>query len=194
LGLVDVIEEFVRNVMSNDPVHGYPHVRRVKELALKIASHYSGKVDVEVLELAALLHDIARNGPGMVDHAYASAKVAEVLLKLVGYPENKASLVIEAISSHSYSTGKDPQSLEARILSDADKLDALGAIGIARVFLYSGAIGRGIEESVAHIKNKILKLPELMKTPEGRELALKRVKIVEEFIKCIEEELELERR
>jgi len=190
LGIVEIVEELVKNVMSSDPVHGYPHVRRVREIALKIASRYN-EVDREVIELAALLHDIARNGPGKADHAFTSAKVAELLLKSVGYPREKIALVVEAISSHSYSASREPQSLEAKILSDADKLDALGAVGIARVFLYSGAIGRGIEESVAHLKTKILKLPDLMKTPEGRELATKRVKIVEDFIKCIEEELGL---
>ena len=190
MSIVEVVEELVKDVMSSDPVHGYPHVRRVRELALQIASHYS-KVDREVIELAALLHDIARNGPGKADHAFTSAKVAELLLKSMGYPEEKVALVVEAISAHSYSASREPQSLEARILSDADKLDALGAIGIARVFLYSGAIGRSIEESIAHIKTKILKLPDLMKTPEGKELALKRVKIVEEFVRCIEEELGL---
>ena len=111
----------------------------------------------------------------------------------MGYSESKVRVIVEAISTHSYSAGREPQLLEAKILSDADKLDALGAVGIARVFLYSGAIGRGIEDSIAHIKTKILKLPDLMKTPEGRELALKRVKVVMEFIKCIEEELNLEK-
>ncbi len=192
MSVIEIIEELVKNVMSSDPVHGYPHVHRVRELALQIASHYS-EVDKEVIELAALLHDIARNGPGKADHAFTSAKVAELLLRSMGYPEQKVALVVEAISTHSYSADREPQSLEAKILSDADKLDALGAIGVARVFLYSGAIGRGIEESIAHIKTKILKLPDLMKTPEGRELALKRVKVVEEFIKCIEEELKLKR-
>jgi len=189
VGIVDVIVELVKNVMSSDPVHGYPHVVRVRKLALHIASYYN-EVDKEVIELAALLHDIGRSGPGSADHAFTSAKVAELLLKSMKYPEDKVKVIVEAISTHSYSASREPQILEAKILSDADKLDALGAVGIARVFLYSGAIGRGIEESIAHIKTKILKLPDLMKTPQGRELALERVKIVRDFIKCIEKELE----
>jgi len=190
VSIVDIVAELVRNVMSSDPVHGYPHVMRVRKLALQLAAHYNS-VDKEVVELAALLHDIGRSGPGMTDHAFTSARVAGLLLRAMGYSESKVRAIVEAISTHSYSAGREPQLLEAKILSDADKLDALGAVGIARVFLYSGAIGRGIEDSIAHIKTKILKLPDLMKTPEGRELALKKVKIVMEFIKCIEKELNL---
>ncbi|MCD6084509.1 MAG: HD domain-containing protein [Desulfurococcales archaeon] len=192
MGIIDIVAELVRNVMSSDPVHGYPHVMRVRKLALQLAAHYES-VDREVVELAALLHDIGRSGPSMTDHAFTSARVAGLLLRAMGYSESKVRVIVEAISTHSYSAGREPQLLEAKILSDADKLDALGAVGIARVFLYSGAIGRGIEDSIAHIKTKILKLPDLMKTPEGRELALKRVKVVMEFIKCIEEELNLEK-
>jgi len=192
VGIIDIVAELVRNVMSSDPVHGYPHVMRVRKLALQLAAHYES-IDREVVELAALLHDIGRSGPSMTDHAFTSARVAGLLLRAMGYSESKVRVIVEAISTHSYSAGREPQLLEAKILSDADKLDALGAVGIARVFLYSGAIGRGIEDSIAHIKTKILKLPDLMKTPEGRELALKRVKVVMEFIKCIEEELNLEK-
>ncbi len=189
-GLVRVIEELVKNVMSKDPVHGYPHVLRVRDLALWIASKYEG-VDKEALEIAALLHDIARNSSARSEHAMKSAKVAESLLKAMGYPESKIRLVTEAIATHSYSGGGEPKSLEAKILSDADKLDALGAVGIARVLMYSAYVGRGFEGSIEHFKSKILNLPKLMRTEVGREEALRRVKYVEEFVKELEEELRL---
>lgn len=189
--IVKVVEELVKSVMSSDPVHGYPHVERVRRLALSIASNYPG-VDMEVVEVAALLHDIGRNAPPTEgDHAARSARVAKVLLEALGLPAGKVELVVEAISTHSYSRGKEPVSTEAKILSDADKLDALGAVGIARVLMYSGALGRSLEDSIAHFKSKILRLPELMKTEVGREEAERRARIVREFVKALEEELGL---
>ena len=191
--VVRVVEEVVKGVMSPDPVHGYPHVIRVRDLALRIGRAYAGRVDAEVLELAALLHDVSRGSfsDGLLggDHALASARVAEALLKALGYPEPKAEAVAHAILTHSYSSGRVPETLEARILSDADKLDALGAIGVARVFMYSGALGRGLRESVEHFRKKILRLPELMWTPEGREEALRRVEFVRSFLKELEAEV-----
>ncbi len=190
-GLIKVFEELVKSVMSDDPVHGYPHVLRVRDLALWIASKYKG-VDVESLEIAALLHDIARsNSIKSSDHALKSAKVAELLLKAMGYPEDRIKLVVEAIATHSYSGGREPKSLEAKILSDADKLDALGAIGVARVLMYSAYVGRGLEGSIEHFRSKILKLPDLMKTSVGKEEALRRVKYVIEFIEELEKELSM---
>ncbi len=191
--IVRVVEEVVKGVMSPDPLHGYPHVARVRSLALRIGRAYIGRVNEEVLELAALLHDVGRGsfseqGFGG-DHALASAKVAEALLRGLGYPEHGVKAVAHAILTHSYSGGRVPESLEARILSDADKLDALGAIGIARVFMYSGSSGRGLRESIRHFKEKILRLPELMWTPEGREEALRRVELIRSFLKELEAEV-----
>ncbi len=188
-----VIEGIVKGVMSRDPVHGYPHVERVRRMALRIARNYP-EVDLEVLELAALLHDIARNGwrcCGGVDHALASAEVARELLTALSYPSDKVEGVVHAISTHSYSAGRRPETLEAKILSDADKLDALGAVGVVRVFMYSAVIGRSFEESIKHFRAKILRLPNLMYTREGREEAERRVKFVEDFLKELEEELKL---
>ncbi len=184
---VRIIESIVRNIMSNDPIHGFPHVERVRRLALWIAKHYP-QVDVEVVEIASLLHDIARSSREG-DHALKSAEVAQLILSALGYPKDKIEKVVEAIATHSFSAGRTPKSLEAKILSDADKLDALGAIGIVRVFMYSGAIGRSIEDSLEHFRIKILRLPNLMMTEVGRKEALRRVKVVKDFIKTLEEEL-----
>ncbi len=193
LSVVDVVEEIVKGVMSPDPVHGYPHVERVRRLALRIASNYP-EADREVIELSALLHDIARNGgrnnaKKAFDHALASARVAEVILKALGLPKEKVEAVVHAIEAHSFSAGREPKSLEAKILSDADKLDALGAVGVVRVFMYSAIIGRSIKDSIVHFESKILKLPSLMWTPEGRREAGRRIKFVKEFLRELEAEL-----
>jgi len=188
LSLVNLIEKIVRNVVGKDPVHGWPHVKRVLEIARWIALKHP-EADLEVIEMAALLHDISRNGYEVEDHAMQSAIIAKELLTALGYPKDKLQKVVSAIETHSYSSGRKPDTIEGMILSDADKLDALGAIGIARVFMYSGILGRSLEESVSHFKSKILKLPEKMMTNEGREEALRRLRIVENFIKELEFEL-----
>ncbi len=184
--LIKVIEEFVRCVMGDDDAHGYPHVERVRKLALWLSKFY--EVDEEVIEIAVLLHDIGRLCGGD-EHAHESAILARRLLEVLNYPKDKLEKVIEAIEAHSYTSGVEPKSLEAKIVSDADKLDALGSIGIARVFLYSCHIGRSIKDSLEHFKEKILNLPKVMYTEVGRKEALRRVKIVREFVEQLENEL-----
>lgn len=185
-GLVSAVEKLVRLIMPEDPVHGFGHVTRVLELACRFAEGFSG-VDYEVLQLATLLHDVGRVS-GAENHAARSAQIARALLELAGYPEDRIEKVVEVILSHSYSHGQGAESLEAKILSDADKVDALGAIGLVRVFMYSGSIGREFESSLNHIKSKILKLPQLLHTEEARREAEKRVKLVIKFLESLEEE------
>ena len=190
--VVSAVEELVRLLMPEDPVHGFGHVARVLELACRFAEGYSG-VDYEVLQLAALLHDVGRVS-GAENHAARSAQIARAILRLAGYPEERAERVVEAIVSHSYSHGRRAESLEAMILSDADKVDALGAIGLVRVFMYSGTLGRDLEGSLDHIRGKILKLPQLLYTEEARREAERRVRLVVEFLENLERELELSTR
>ncbi|ADM27329.1 metal dependent phosphohydrolase [Ignisphaera aggregans DSM 17230] len=185
--IVRIVEKIVSLSMSSDDDHGYPHIVRVRRIAMAIASKYSD-VDLEILELATLLHDIGRNR--CVDnHAKCSAEIAREILSLLGYDSSKIERVVDAILAHSYTYGYRPRYIEGMILSDADKIDALGAIGIARVFLYSGKIGRGIEDAIRHIKEKILRLPDMMYTDEGRRIAFRRIEIVKRFIEEIENEI-----
>ena len=191
--IIDVLEYLVRNIMGDDESHGYPHVLRVRKLALWIASKCKCNVDYEVLELASILHDIGRISPESknLNHALVSAKIAEAILGLMGYPKDKMSKVVNAIASHSYSLNVEPRSMEAKILSDADKLDALGAMGIARVFMYSGKHNRSLKDTIKHIKSKIINLPKLMYTDIAREEALRRVNFVKKFLEELERELKL---
>ena len=188
MDVVGVVEAVARMVMPREPGHGWDHVERVRALSRIIAEELGGGVDTEVLDIAAILHDVGR-ALSPENHAEASARFAERLLRALGYPEDRIGRVVEAIRSHSFSSGRRPRSIEAAILSDADKLDALGAVGIARVFMYSGAHGRGIEESIRHFYEKILKLPSLMLTKPGRRMAEERVRIVKLFLEELEKEL-----
>ncbi|WP_042697246.1 HD domain-containing protein [Thermococcus sp. PK] len=187
--LIKKVEEFARDFFEREGTHGFSHVKRVFNLCLHI-----GKVegaDLEVLALAALLHDIARplEDKGLVeDHAKESAKIARRFLTSLNY--QKVEDVVHAIEAHRFSRPPEPQTLEAKILSDADKLDAIGAIGVARVFMYSGEHGRDIEASIKHFEEKILKLKDLMYTKTAKRLAEERHRFVEEFIERLLKEIE----
>ncbi|MEL9940967.1 MAG: HD domain-containing protein [Ignisphaera sp.] len=190
--VVELIEKLVRMLVPDDVAHGIGHVMRVRDLALEIASMVEEPVDREVLELAALLHDVGRlySDEG---HAKRSAEIARILLELANYPKDRIDRVVEAIESHSFSEGKEPRTIEAKILSDADKLDALGAIGIARVFSHSCVKSRSLEDSLKHFHDKILQLPKMMFTEPGKRMAIKRIEIIERFLAELEQELEVSR-
>jgi uncharacterized protein len=188
--VVELIENLVRKLYPEDMVHGLDHVLRVRDIALKIAEAIPEPVDREVLEVAALLHDIGRVSRDK-DHAKHSAEIAYIILKLACFPEDKVRKVVEAILSHSFSEGVKPMSIEAKILSDADKLDALGVIGIARVFAFSGSRGRSLKESIQHFYDKILQLPNLLFTDIAKSIAIKRIDVVKKFLEDLEKEIEL---
>ncbi|AEC51789.1 hypothetical protein PNA2_0872 [Pyrococcus sp. NA2] len=174
--------------MLGEGSHGYSHTLRVLAISLYIGTKENA--DLEVLALASILHDIARplEDKGIVkDHAEEGAKIAIDFLTKLGY--RKAGEVAHAIEVHRFSKGRKPITLEAKILSDADKLDALGAIGIARVFMYSGEHNRSIEDSIRHFEEKILKLKDLMYTRTGKEIAEERHRIVEWYLHALKREL-----
>ena len=189
LELIRKAGEFARGFFEREGTHGFSHVQRVLNLCMHIGKKEGA--DLEVLALAALLHDIARplEDRGKIeDHALESAKIAKRFLEGIGYP--KAEEVAHAIEAHRFSRPPEPRTLEAKILSDADKLDAIGAIGIARVFMYSGEHGRDVEASLRHFEEKILKLRGLMYTETARKIALERHRYTEEFILRIRREIE----
>jgi len=189
--LIEKTKEFAKSFFEREGTHGFSHVERVFNLCLHIGKEEGA--DLEVLALASLLHDIARplEDSGKVeDHAAESAKIAGRFLRSLGYPEEKVQAVVHAIEAHRFSRGPEPRTLEAKILSDADKLDAIGAVGIARVFMYSGEHGRDIEASLKHFEEKILKLKDLMYTETARRIAEERHGFTVEFIERIRREME----
>jgi len=163
--------------------HDEGHVERVIKLARYIAEREGARLDV-VLK-AAELHDIARGYP---NHARKSAEIARELLK--DHDAEFVEAVCHAIEAHSFSGKMKPKTLEAKILSDADKLDAIGAIGVARAFLYSGEKGRSIEETLKHFEEKLLKLRDLLYTETARKIAEERHRFLEIFYRQIKKELD----
>lgn len=134
------IEKHMLSCM-NDGAHDCWHIYRVLYLALDIANGLH--VDKDVLIAACLLHDIGREAQykdSKCDHAIVGAEMAYDYLCKVGWPEDKADHVKSCISTHRYRTSNPPENTEAKILFDADKLDATGTLGIARTLAYQGIV------------------------------------------------------
>jgi uncharacterized protein len=179
---------------GHDPWHAF----RVRHLAIRIAQAIGA--DIEVVYAAALLHDIGHVS-GRTEHAQRGASLAADLLSSCGFPVDKVCAVTSCIEQHHWLPGRagDPQrpTLEYQAFADADRLDALGAIGIARTFAFGGAHSRPIWDpnpntaaqglygvsSIHHFYDKLLRLPGDMYTEPGRRLAARRVAIMEEFLR-----------
>nr|WP_244403229.1 HD domain-containing protein [Ferroglobus placidus] len=156
----------------------------MKKLATFIAKREGA--NVKIVEKAAELHDIARNEE---NHALKSAEIARRILEKEGYEKEFIEAVCHCIEAHSFSSGVEPKTLEAKVLSDADKLDAIGAIGVARAFMFAGERGRSIEETLKHFEEKLLKLKDFLYTKTAKELAEERHEFLLQFYKQILKEL-----
>ena len=134
------IEEARGYYGTADSVHDFDHVLRVHALAEHIAE--TEGADPDIVSAAALLHDVGRNQAEDIgrDHAIFAAERAREILS--GAPAQRREAVIHAIATHRFRSGPEPDTLEAKVVFDADKLDAIGAIGIARAFAYGGAHGQ----------------------------------------------------
>jgi len=131
-----------RYLKGCDAGHDINHALRVYDSCVKLSQGVKG-VDLEVLLTAALLHDIGglkelKDGTGKTCHAQESAKMARKILENFKYPREKIDKVVHCILAHRHRTGVKPETKEAEILFDADKLDALGSLGVARAYIWIG--------------------------------------------------------
>lgn len=168
-----------------DASHDWGHTERVLKTAQRIAK--KEKADLEIVTAAVLLHDIGYAEDWEGHHAL-SAEKAPLLLKKVGFPKEKIPAVCHAILAHRFSRPPAPASLEAKILQDADKLDALGAIGIARCFMWTGEHREKLRVGVEHFHEKLLKLRGQMHTKTGRKIAARRHSYMLKFLETLEKE------
>jgi uncharacterized protein len=186
------IEDYMLSCMK-DSAHDKEHIYRVLYVALDIA-RFESDIDNDVLIAACLLHDISREeqcADPSVCHALAGGEKAYTFLKSIGWDEEKALLIKACISSHRYRTDLQPQSIEAKIVFDADKIDATGTLGIARTLLYKamenepiysfsddGSVsdGNGDKEPsfFQEYKFKLEKLYDRFYTKRGNEIAAER--------------------
>jgi uncharacterized protein len=186
-----------------DPAHDFSHIMRVYRNA-QIIGKAEG-ADMQVLLLAALLHDAGPESKSSAKSESQPIKTAEDFLKKKGLSEDVRKRVLYAVEVHRFSKGIVPVTLEARILQDADRLDALGAIGIARVFLTGGFLGRPLYNPVDpfcrsrepdddkwnldHFFKKLLKLESGMHTDFARKLAARRADVLRGYLSDLQKEI-----
>jgi len=188
------VKEAARRCLQADPgSHGWDHAERVRRLCQHIGE--AEGADLQVLELAACLHDICRAeekaSGGVLCHARLGAERACRLLHEFGYDPETVQRVSECIASHRFrGSGVGPATLEARVLFDADKLDAIGAVGIGRAFVFAAEVGARLHnpeidvlktsaysrEDTAYreFSVKLRKVKDQMLTATGRKLAERR--------------------
>jgi uncharacterized protein len=192
--------------MYNDPAHDFDHIMRVYKNAQQIIK--KEKVNEKLVLSAVLLHDVVsfpKSDKRSKNSSIESAKKAKTILKKYDFTSDEITIVCDAISEHSFSQKKIPKTIEGKILQDADRLDALGAIGIARVFATGGSLRRQFYNlddpfckkripddkiwTLDHFFEKLLKLEFLMNTNSGKIEAKKRTKILKDFLKQLKHEI-----
>jgi uncharacterized protein len=186
----ETIRDHVSAVLGQAGSHGMDHIDRVTRLCRLIGQEEHA--DMAVLIPAALLHDIARpveKAEG-IPHEEEGARVAEQYLRSIHYDETRIQAIAGAIRTHRFRSKELPATREAKILSDADKLDAMGASGIARTFMRAAEHGGGVGDAIAHFHDKLLKLGGLMYTGSGRRIAKTRHAFLVRFLKVLEAEQE----
>jgi uncharacterized protein len=214
------IKEIVERELSCS-AHAMEHVVRVYNLCLYLA-RYESSIDLDVLKTAALLHDIARvkefrDKTGSIDHAPLGTEMADKILRTLSYSEEKIANIKHCIAAHRFRSKVKPKTKEAKILFDADKLDVLGAVGVARSFMMAGQYGQktysdiSIKEYLKHnvvgekadgrirdiskhtpyleFKLKFKHIPERLYTQKAREIAKERLQFMESFFEKLKMEI-----
>jgi uncharacterized protein len=184
---------------TGDAAHDVQHLQRVWSSAQILLAHEPG-ADPLVVMAACFLHDLVnlpKDAPDRGQASRRSARLARHQLAWLDFPADKLDAVAHAIEAHSFSAGIAPTSLEAQIVQDADRLDALGAVGLARMFYISGRLQRDLAHptdplalhrerddmryAIDHIAQKLEQLPALMQTEAGRKVAGERLALMLAF-------------
>lgn len=181
---------------GQDPAHDWYHNLRVMVLCERIGQEEGA--DMQVLRLAALLHDIGRAEERQTGecHAEISARRAAEWLREQGMDEAAIVRIQKAILAHRFRKGQPPETLEEQILYDADKLDSIGAIGVARAFAYSGVLGQPLQSDdpaqhtpAREFAHKLSTLKDRLFTASARQLAEERHRFMVAFFARWEQEL-----
>lgn len=186
--------------------HGWDHTERVYELCLRIGRKEGA--DLDTLGLAALLHDIGREEEdrtnGRVCHAARGALLAREILRAKGMDEARTAAVVRAIETHRFRGRFIPDTIEGKILFDADKLDSIGAVGIGRAFLFAGEVGARLHDPKIKVRDtkpytkedtayreflvKLTRIRVRMFTSEGKRIARERYKYMAGFFRRLNKE------
>ena len=203
---LDAIKDEIQAKITNDSSHDFDHIMRVYNNAEKICLRE--KANSKLVLSAVLLHDIVsypKSDKRSKLSSIRSAEMAKKILKNYDFSKEEIQVVTEAIRDHSFSRHKIPKTLEGKILQDADRLDAIGAIGIARVFSVAGSekrlfynredpfcknrIPNDQKWTLDHFYIKLLRLESLMNTNSGKIEAKRRTKILKNFLSELKKEI-----
>lgn len=184
---------------QDDGAHDINHLNRVWQAAQKLLADYP-QADAMVVQAACYLHDLVnlpKNHPDRTQASRMAAQRACEKMEAAGFPLEKLEGVRHSIAAHSFSAGIVPRTIEAKIIQDADRLDALGAVGLARLFYTAGRMGsafahpadplgqnRELDDktyALDHIEVKLAKLPSSMQTEAGRRLGEERLAWLRSF-------------
>ena len=196
----------VKNSVPNDPAHDFEHIMRVYKNAEKLAKKENA--NTKLVLCAALLHDVvsfSKSDKRSKKSSIKSSIKATKILKKYNFSKTEIKIVSDAIREHSFSQNKTPKTLEGKILQDAYRLDAIGAIGIARVFAVAGSERRAFYNeldpfcarrkpndqrwTLDHFYRKLLKLEKLMNTKAAKTEAKRRTKILQIYLTELKKEL-----
>lgn len=187
--IIDAAIEYIRRLFAeNADGHGLEHALRVYRTALHLAKS-APAADPLVVALGALLHDADDH---KLFHTENNANARRFLTEQ-GVDQETADRICGAINAVSFSQnrGKRPETIEGQLIQDADRLDAIGAVGIARTFAYGGKHGRTPEDSIAHFHEKLLLLKDLMNTEQAKALAEERHAFMEAFLRQWDRETDI---
>lgn len=203
---IDLILKLIQKKVKNDAAHDFHHIMRVYKNAQKLCK--KEKANEKLVLTAVLLHDIVsypKSDPRSKLSSIHSAEKAKKILNKFDFSDEEIKIVCDAIRDHSFSRGKTPKTLEGKILQDADRLDAIGAIGIARVFAVGGSEKRSFYNTddpfcktrlpddkvwtLDHFFQKLLKLDSLMNTKSAKIEAKRRTKILKKFLLDLKQEI-----
>ncbi|UCD32523.1 MAG: HD domain-containing protein [Desulfobacterales bacterium] len=200
--LLEDIEAFAKTIFGGSRAsHDWEHTLRVLKLCERIGTKEG--VDMDVVRVAAYLHDIGRGHQdatyGTICHAKKGAEMATPIVRDIHLTKQQKANIIHCIRSHRFRGNHPPETPEAKVLFDADKLDAIGAVGIARAYLFAGEVGArlhncdiDVEKTKPYSKNdtgyreyrvKLRKIRDRILTKEGRRLAEERHEFMEQFFK-----------
>ena len=205
------IVRFMQNMehSTDDASHDFFHFQRVWKTASQIIKQEKAEVNQLVVLAACYFHDIVvlpKNHPQRSQASTLAAEKTRQCLQKLEFPEQLIEPACHAVQAHSYSAGIPPQTLEAKIVQDADRMEALGAIGLARVFYTAGVLKQKLFDpqdpmaehrelddriySLDHFQQKLLKLADTMQTESGRAMAQRKTDYLRDFIKKLLNELD----
>jgi len=189
-----IIDEVFPDSLSHGKFHVFRVVTTCKKIAAELEQDEGTSIDMDILLAAAYLHDLGRleavqpyssaMPAAELPHAERSVAFArDILENMQGYPAEKIPAVESTIMAHSFSAGEAPATtIEAMILSDADKLDAMGAQGIIRTVAYSVELHRTLESTLAHFNEKIVNLNGLLWTEPAKKIGVAKQALLEQFM------------